>query len=245
MLCVKNELLFNNIEIDRANIARLIYLSTFIDYNNRQENLLIKHGKGYKIEPMSRTDIKKVLKLSDTAFKAFLSDLKANNLLFESNGKYYISQDYFSRGKSNFKDKEYTRIYIDTTRFLYENCTSRQHKQLSYIFQLVPFMHYELNILCDNPLEPDVYKLKKLNLTNICEMLGLSTARPNLVKFKNDIIKFYITIDGEKYYFFTYVLLNTINNVGIRDYFVVNPKIVWGGKDTDVVKDTIQACFFK
>lgn len=243
MKCYKNKLLFEDLDIDRANISRIIYLSTFIDYNDRQENLLIKYTKNKKIEPLTRAEIKNRLKLGETAFKSFLSDMKKNNLIYEHDKKFYINSDYFNKGNSIFNPQEYTRVFVNTTRFLYENCnSSRQHKQLSYIFQLIPFMNYELNILCSNPTESDFYELDKLNLTQICEILGVSTDRRNMVKLKNELLKFYIQIDNRKYYFLSYV--NIQNGFGIKDYFVINPSIAWSGRSTDVVKDIVQTCFF-
>ncbi|MGL5348284.1 MAG: hypothetical protein ACRDA3_13115 [Peptostreptococcaceae bacterium] len=245
MSYVKNELLFNRLDIDRANISRLIYLSSYIDYNDRSENLLIKHSKDYKVEPLTRADLKIKLGLSDTAFKSFMSDMKKSNLLFEVDKKFYISSDYFNKGDikdSQFKSKEYTRLFINTTRMLYENSKPRQHKQLSYIYQLVPFMNYELNILCSNPNETDFYELDKLSLVRICELLGVSIKSDAMRKLRDEILKFYIVINNKKYFILSYVKIR--NGYGIKDYFLINPQIVWGGTDTEVVKDTIQACFF-
>lgn len=246
---VKNELLFN--KLDRANISRLIYLSTFIDYNNRKENLLIKRVQNNHIEPMTRADVKQVMKLNDTAFKSFLSDIKKNNLLYEVDKKFYISPDFFTRGEnkkdyekgSRFENKEYTRVFIDTTRYLYEHCNSRQHKQLSYIFQLVPYINYELNILCSNPEETNFYELDKLNLAQICALLGISTEnRQNMNKLKNELLKFKVKVNEIEYAFLSYARIQ--NGYGIKDYFVVNPQVVWKGRDMDRVKDTINLCFF-
>lgn len=243
MSYVKNELLFNELDIDRANISRLIYLSTFIDYNDRQENLLIKYGQNKSIKAITRADIKKLLNLGDTAFKSFMADMKKNNLLYESDKKFYISNEYFSKGECKFNKKEYTRIYIDTTRFLYENCTSRQHKQLSYAFQLIPLAQFETNILCSNPSELDLHKLEKLGLKDICKFLGLSTEKAPMNKFEKDLYKLQIEVDGQKHYMFKRVIVK--GGDGTKDYFVINPQISWGGRDIEKVKETIQICFFK
>lgn len=243
MAYIKNELLFNKLDIDRANISRLIYLTTYIDYNDRQENLLIKHSKDYKVETLKRSDIKKILNLGDTAFKSFMSDVKKNNLMFEVDDKFYISNEYFQKGdcKNNnkFNKNDYTRIFIDTTRFLYNSCSARQHKQLSYIYQLVPFMSHELNILCSNPEEQDFYKLEKLSLKQICELLKVSTDSRSMRKLREELLKFTVTIDNKQYRFLSWVKVNNT-----YDYFVINPCLIWSGSNLDIVKDTIQACFF-
>lgn len=244
MCYVKNELLFNKLDIDRANISRLIYLATYIDYNDRQRNLLVNstHENQSK-EHMSRADMKRVLGLGDTAFKNFLSDMKGNNLIYEADKKFYINTDFFEKGKSNFQNKEYTRIYIDTTRFLYENTTSRQHKQLSYAFQLIPLLHYETNTICYNPSEVDRMKLEYMGLKNICEFLQISTEKKSMNKFENDLYKLQVKVGNNMYYMFRRVIVKGAN--GKFDYFVMNPAVIWKGRDVSSAKDYLEKMIFK
>ena len=84
MYYVKNELLFNEIDIMPASISRLIYLATYLDYNDRQNGLLIYKNRYNKFVPMDRKTAKSKLKLSDSTFKAFLYDVK--------NAGYYLKQ---------------------------------------------------------------------------------------------------------------------------------------------------------
>lgn len=234
---VKNQLLFNDLNLNQATISRFLYLATYIDYNDREENVLVKHTKNNKIEYMNKRDVKYLLNLGDTAFKSFYKEIKEKELLFEANGKIYLNPVYVNKGKSNFKDKEYARMFIDTTRELYENCKPRQHKHLSYVYQLLPFLHYETNILCKNPEEIDINKLDKLHFTDICRMLNLSNDKKTMDKLKRDLFKFYITRDDEKYYFLSYVTIR--QEIGTRSYYVVNPYVVWKGKNLQVAKDII------
>jgi hypothetical protein len=234
---VKNQLLFNDLNLNQATISRFLYLATYIDYNDREENVLVKYTKNNKIEYMNKRDVKYLLNLGDTAFKSFYKEIKEKELLFEANGKIYLNPVYVNKGKSNFKDKEYARMFIDTTRELYENCKPRQHKHLSYVYQLLPFLHYETNILCKNPEEIDINKLDKLHFTDICRMLNLSNDKKTMDKLKRDLFKFYITRDDEKYYFLSYVTIR--QEIGTRSYYVVNPYVVWKGKNLQVAKDII------
>lgn len=242
MYYIKNELLFNELNIDRANISRLVYLATYIDYNDRKENLLVKYGQFKGVVPMTKKDIKEKMKLSDATFSVFFNEMKKKNLIYEVNNKLYINPDYFNRGKNQMDKKGYTRVFIDTTRMLYENCSSRQHKQLSYVFQLIPYMNYELNIICSNPDEPDFYELDKLGLKRICELLGISTDKKSMNTFEKNLLKFYISYEDKKYYLFKRVIVKGGN--GKFDYFVINPYVTWKGKSVYQIKDIIQACFF-
>ena len=198
---VKNQLLFNALNLKPATISRFLYLATYIDYNNREENVLVKHGKNNKIEYMTKKDIQKVLKLTKKPFYEFINEIKEKGLLFEINGKIYLNPTYVNKGKNNFKNKEYTRMFIKTTRELYENCTSRQHKQLSYIYQLLPFIHYESNILCKNPQEKEIELLDKLYFTDICRILGLNDSCHATDKLKKDLRRFYVTLNEKKILF--------------------------------------------
>lgn len=245
MCYVRNELLFNKINIDRANISRLIFLSTYIDYNDRKENLLVKHGKYNELEPMTKKDMKTILGLGDTAFKSFIKDVESNHLLYIVGDRFYISSEYFNRGKnnlSNFSSKEYTRIFINTTRQLYKSSTSRQHKQLSYAYQLIPLAHYETNIICENPSEMEFKNINKLSLKDICLFLGVSTERKSMNKLENDLYKLFVGQNKEKTYLFKRVIVK--GGEGKRDYFIINPKVIWGGKNLDVAMDTIDKLIF-
>lgn len=242
MLIINNELLFNNVGIDRSNISRLIYLATYIDYNDREENVLVKHGKNNTLEYLTKKDIKEIMGLSKTTFNDFIRDLKENELLFEANDKYYITTKYFSKGKSNFDKRKYTRVFIKTTRELYKGCSTRQHSKLSYVFQLIPFLNYETNILCSNPNEINRDDLNRLTLSDICKLLGLSTDAKSMNRFEHDLYKIYITIEGVKYYMFTRVITKGEYH---NDYFVINPNIIWNGSNIDNTKETIKWMYFK
>lgn len=168
--------------------------------------------------------------------------MKENNLLYEANNKFYINPDYFSKGKIHVKDKKYTRIYINTTRMLYEGCNPKKHKSLSYVFQLIPFMNTEFNIICENPNEKDLNKIKKLNMKNICELLKLSTDKKNMSRIKKDILNISINYRDKELYLFRSVKIE--GAFGSRDYFVINPNIAWGGIDIGALKEIINLYFF-
>lgn len=243
MYYVNNELLFNKLNIDRADISRLIMMATFIDYNDREENLLVMNSKiNNKIVHMTRKDIQYRLNLSDAPFKKFMSEMKKIGMIYEVDKKIYMSIEYFSKGKSDFKKKNYTRIFIDTVRTLYEGCKPRQHKQLGYIFQLVPFIHYDNNIICKNPNETDIRYCERMSLTEICSLLNIHTEASRMSKFEAELLKFTITYDERKFYLFKRIIVKGGN--GKFDYFVINPQIVWSGKNMEQARETIESCFF-
>lgn len=242
MFFVNSKLLFYDLEINRANIARIIYLATYIDYNNRNENLLIRHRKNNVVEAMKRSEIREVLKLSKSSFENFMKEMKENEIIYEANEKFYVNPFFFAKGKEKTKDRSYIRVFIKNTRFLYENCDVRQHKILSYIYQLAPFLNFELNILCKNPYERDFARLKKLSCKEICELLQIRATRKNMYKFRENLKKFYVEIEDRKYYLISYV--TTRNEYEIKDYFVINPSVVWAGSNLEENKKILSCLFF-
>ncbi|MGL5767042.1 MAG: hypothetical protein ACRCX8_15515 [Sarcina sp.] len=242
MCYVKNNLLFGELNISRASIARLMYLATFIDYNNREENLLVKRACKNTLTPITKLDLKSMCRVSDKSFTNFMSEMKEVGILYEVEGKFYLSNDYFAKGKSDFKNTEYTRIFIDTTRTIYENCKVSQHKYLSYVFKLIPYLHYELNILCENPEEENFFKIRKLSFQRICELLNISTDSSNMSKVKRELVRFNVKIANVEYYLFSYV--RVMNGFGMKDFFAVNPSVIWSGTREEMAKDTLKGLFF-
>lgn len=228
VMYVENELLFNRIGLDSSNVARVLYLATYMDYENRNDGLLVKKVKRQPV-PMTRKDLFEVMKLGNTPFKAFLSAMKKAGLLIEKEKLFYLNTKYFGKGEVN-KKETYTRLYIDTTKTLYEGCTSRQHKQLGYILQLIPYASYDLNML--------EHEGKRLSIENMCELLGLSTERKSTSKLHNELKKFTFKLDGKEYYLFGMVVTNDFTG------YCINPLASYRGNDIREMKTIIKLMLF-
>lgn len=221
---IKQDLLFNNIKIDKANISRFLYLCTYIDYNTNQANLLVKKEGNNKIIPMTKNDIKEVLGLSKSTFADFYKEMLENQLIFETNNKIYLSDKYVTKGTIENKNNDFTRLFIDPIRHLYENCTTRQHKQLSYALQLAPFLDYNTNFITIGG--------KIADIKDIMELLGLSTKGKNAIStFKNNMLKFNIEYDNRKYYLFGAITFEYGGEK--KEVLVINPRVLWSGYDIE------------
>lgn len=225
---------------DKATLSRLIYLSTYIDYNNRHENLLVKKGTRNTLEPMTRKDIQSVLKLGETAFRTFMTDVKSNNLMYEVDNKFYVTDLLFTKGKID-KDKTYNgyaKLFIKCIRNLYEGTTPRQHKVLSNVFMLIPFIHINTNIITFDPdttLDDHVNPMSLEDIANLLEIKDKS----HLKKLVRDLEKFTVKIETIHYKMFTYVMLSD------RDYFVINPRVVYRGNDYEKMCWVADTYFFR
>ena len=77
-----------------------------------------------------------------------------------------------------------TRLYIKSIRSLYTQAKISEHKLLSYLFQAIPFVNVNYNILCFNPLENDLQKVKPMIMKDFCVIIGYSQDNDRRLKTK-------------------------------------------------------------
>ena len=240
MIYYKNEIVFNDINIDKANISRIMYLATFVDYNDKKEGLLTTTGSIYKSVTMDRKKMRELLNLGDTAFKSFLKNCKDNELIYEVDKKFYINPIYFNKGNVDLlsDDKGYCRLFINTIRELYINCKPSQHKTLTNIYQLIPFIHYSNNMICHNPecLENEA---KPMNLKDIGMKLKIENNRTNLNRLTKELEKFKVAIEDKEYKLFAYV------KVSNKDFFFINPYVIYSGNNVEQLRKIADTYFFR
>lgn len=239
MIYCKDDILFNRINIDKANISRIIYLATYLDYNNRNEGQLVIRKQNNKTVPMDRTTVKSVLKLNDRTFDRFLKDVRENNLLYEKDKIYYINTEYFNKGTIDEipKDKSYCRLFITTIQDLYDISPTTKHKVLANVFQLIPYIHYSSNIICHNP-NCNERDTQSMSLEEIGEKLNMSSDKGNLSKFKRELESFIININGRDCRIFKHVRLTD------KNFFVVNPYVVYNGDNAEQLREIMDTYFF-
>ena len=154
------EELFPNMKL--GHLTRLLYLSTFITY----DGILKICDKVY----MTKSNMNKYLKLSTKQFYEFYNEMTSNNIIIEDKKKncLFINTDFFFKGKINSKksSNNFIRLNHKSIRKLYNSVPANKHKTLAYVFKLIPYINKEYNILCENPLEKDISRLKILNKTS-------------------------------------------------------------------------------
>lgn len=233
-----NKLLYDKeLDLDMGNVSRVIYLATYIDYNNI---LVLNSGyaSGKKIKQMSKKYIKSVMNLSDRVFSNFFKEVTEKNILIKNeDGTFKMNDKYFVKGTTNYKDN-FTRAYINTIRDLYLDTASRYHKCLTYIYKLLPMVDRQTNLIVHNP-NNEYEEPKKMTLKDIGEFLGISTEKKNLDKFvKNNLFKIFIIKDGRKYWVFNQIVVK--NGGGSKDYFAVNPMLYYGGNQYEHIPPIIK-----
>lgn len=183
--CDENKKFLNDINISNSSVFRLIYLATYMDYNNREENVLVKHGYCNKLEYLTRKDLQKLLNLSNTPFKEFLKEVKRYDLLICKDKKYYISKKYFSKGKLSYKNnKKAIKLFINPIREIYSNTDKYRYRPIGELYRLIPFIN-EDNILINNNIN-----IKRIEIAEICKMgMSKSNISRRMDEYKEIVFK--------------------------------------------------------
>lgn len=151
--------------ISYATMARIAYLASFCDYNNR---LMLTERTC-----MRKNNLSTVLNLSERAERVFKRELLDLNILrISSTGEMFLSDDLFYRGKRKCNK---ARINVESLRSAYLNVTQRSHKYLGIIIFLAFYINKTHNIICWNTKEVDVDLISPFTIKEICEITKYAT----------------------------------------------------------------------
>ncbi len=193
-------------KISKANIPRLMMLATYINY----ENVLVLDVEGSVVHKalcgiyyMNKRDMKHILNLKDTVFKQFYKEIVSANILIENeNGTFSLNREYFYKGSlDDYKDgieRNYIRMYIDTTRQIYRDTSASQRSILTYVFQLAPHIHYATNFICKDVSCP-INAIHYMSIKDICSQFGLTNDKTSVKRFKEKMLSLSISYQGENY----------------------------------------------
>lgn len=193
---------------------RFLYLCTYTNYTEKGLYLIYDNGK-----KMDRGGISDALNLSDKEVSITITTLVKNNLLIKEDRYYMVNKEVIHRGKLNKLkiNDAYSRIFDKGLRELYKNCDGKQHKQLYYLFKLLPYVNLKFNAICQNPNEEIADDVIPLKLSEICEVVGYSVS--NAKKFEKEILKLQL--------FGQYAMLGIKNANGM--WYKINPRVLYAG----------------
>ena len=209
-----DKLLEQHNEIIPEDITKLFYLATYVDY----EGYLI-----YEDTYMNRKIMMNVLGMTRNPFDKFYNKLIKLEIFIEDNKKILINKNYFIKGEIDKKIQKtynYTRTYINTIKYLYENVSKKQHKRLGMYFKLIPYIHRQQNILCNNP-DDNYNKLKLMNVRDLKNILGYH--RSSIKSFIKELLSIRLSNGDSILGFF-----RTEYDEG-ESFIIINPRVYYGG----------------
>ncbi len=200
-------------KIERQYLFRFIYLSTYLKYDD--DRIMIKDGQRYKL--IKENELQKLLGLKKTEYFNTKKVLIDNKLIrVDPDGYIHINSKISTLGNISRTKKEYTRIFKDSIRELYEKSTPREHKKLYIFYELLPYINYNLNIVCFNPEEVNPELIEPITINDIIDNFYINKQRSVA---KKQLLT--MTLGGE----YLFIMITKYN----KDFFVVNPKLYYKG----------------
>jgi hypothetical protein len=233
MVCY-NDKLFDG-KVSEKNIAKIIYLATFLDY---ETNKLVYYQNGKPDKDMTEQDIKVELGFKDkTAFSNFKKEMVNGKIMQFKEDGIYLSDSWFYKGKLDStvtnriqqNNGTFSRMYIDTIRQLYKQVNTRQHRSLGYLFRLLPFVDWEYNVISAEPNTGLNAVKKALTKQDIAGLLHVDLE--TYKKVEDALMSLRINVNDELYYVIGRVQVGPARERITR--YVVNPLVYTGGHDKD------------
>lgn len=209
------------LDVSPQTATRLIMLCTYLNYSNQ----FMRTNK----TPMAKSDIQTILKLSKTAVNKFWNEVRDKYIIDRNNGLYINNNANIFRNKipKNNQYLQYQKIYINTVRALYKVTHPRKHKQLGYIFKLLPYINLEYNIFCTDAFEQELNQIKPLSMTDFCKLINCDIGQAS--RLQKDLKSLTFDYQGNQERLLSYV--DDGNNTPHSKKIFVNPHIIYNGSD--------------
>lgn len=192
--------------------TRVLVLASYLDYNS---NVLVEKSERNINLKLNKDNIKDILKLSDSEFRKTMKALTDSGVVIKDD-KNYILNNCFKRGNLKSKSVLCTRVFVKSIRDLYWSTEAKNHKQLYYLFKMLPYTNMQFNIPCKNINCENIDSIDPLTMNDISSLLGYGDNNGGklwkvlrgfkingnyaVCKFSFDEDKEYITINPRLYY---------------------------------------------
>ncbi|MFS0637303.1 hypothetical protein AB1K84_15495 [Mesobacillus foraminis] len=215
--------------------TRIMFLGTYVSYSKKGSFLTFSNGR-----LIYKHNLKTLLEISsDNKFYSFYNKLVETGIITEvpegSIKKLKWSNEYHFKGKlpkGSEGEASYIKTYDKQIQELYKAKNSKEKalhspKQLYTVFMLLPFVHYETNLICKFPNKPFT-ECEPLDLNELAKGLGFNRS--------NDLKRKLMKISLKEQPVFQF----NITNKGT--HITVNPFIVW--RQNKLPDDALLVTFF-
>ena len=212
-------------------VTMLVYLSSYSDYSGHVQ---------FKRRCATRRDLPELLGVTEREVYNFWKAVTELGICSEKNGVVCLNRNYFRRGTvtpSELKtmagrDTYVTRLYINAVRGLYQTAEKRSRKTLAYLFQILPYVNRQYNIICHNPLEENLNLIQPMTLGQFCDTVGYDSTHVNRLFYA--LLQPTFCICGEREGAIRYVVAD---NGGRSTYQIfINPNVYYAGSNWEKVR---------
>ena len=215
-------------DLQPQTVAKLVMLCTYLYY----DDMFRKSTK----TTIKKSDLQQILNISKKAAYDFWREVK-DRYITERDGDLYISeQANIFRGKlPKAQEPEvihYQKAYINSIRKLYRVTSIRKHKQLGYIFKLLPYINLEYNIFCKDPFISEIDDIMPLSVVDLCGLIGYNVSQS--ARLLRELQALTFDINHRQEFLISYV--DNGGNTPQSKMVFVNPHILYNGSNFQKVE---------
>jgi hypothetical protein len=213
-------------DLSPASVTRLIYLSTYLSFHNGELRL----SERRKITKGMLPDI---LRVGERTAERFLQEVSPKYVIIANDGCLSLNPDVFAKGnRMRSLMAFYIKVFQSGMQKLYNGVNKSQHKQLGYIFNMLPYVNIEHNILCHNTTERDISLIEPMTMSEFCAEIGYDYKN---VQRLHDIFKHlkFDVGDGKRELFCSIIR----NEYTGKELMVINPKVFYSGSNAKAVAE--------
>lgn len=205
---------YNRIKIENQFLFRFMFVCSYMNYDNYLSN-------GVRL--MKEDEFKNILKLKDSEYYKTKKCFLENELIsIDGKGNILINKRFCKKGEINTaKNIEVIRMFNNAIKELYDKSLPREHKKLSLLIEILPYINFRYNIICSNPDESNMELIKPIKMSELCELLGYD--KTNSSKLKRML--FSLRVSGEE-------VIGLFEKSCGKAIFV-NPRVYYKGNDED------------
>lgn len=151
------------------------YMLMLFPHIQYRTNILVSLGRKENQIPLTDKDLAEVFGINKRYVSGIITELKEIGVITETREGYYkVNERYHFRGRS----REDTYMLVKTFHTTL-NKIKVNPAELGVLYKLLPYIHYESNLVCENPFEDDPRKVRFLNTSEIAGKVGLSRQKLN------------------------------------------------------------------
>lgn len=228
-------IMFDDNVLSQEDKSKLLLLSTYICYN--ENTLRFDNGRHIKTEHLPA-----ILRISRQATHSFLKKMKELTILEIENDNIHMSKDLFYKGEikdmlSSNSEFGYTRIFVNSYRYLYETLDKRKLKYLGILFNVFGYMNFYHNVLVlDDASEIDTDKLIPMTFDDLCKICNRKDNMTRSAKSKFKIALSNIKLENGST-LFAFVKVNGVDKI------LINPHVTYASSRIDTWNSTLKIIF--
>ena len=209
--------------ISPETVARLVYLSTYLRTDPSQALFLTQRTK------MTKHDLPSIMGLSRRTADRFLDEASQEYIVLDDVGHLSLNAALFCRGKigRHGESLSWRKVYISAVRSLYRAANGK-HRYLGYMFQMIPFINIQYNMLCENIFERDLDNIRQMTDKDFCREISYDYSQIARLRKVYKNIRF--EVDGRMEAFCAFV------DAGCGTRIYINPHILYSGTRPDLVE---------